>query len=48
MPCISPELTSVRKVFFVGRIFGWQGLVEAEIDNGIPCLGASNLGAQTK
>ena len=23
-----------------------QGLIEANIDNGIPCLGASNLGAQ--
>ena len=27
---------------------GMQGLTEAEIENGIPCFGASNLGAQTK
>ena len=25
-----------------------QGLTEAESENGIPCLGASNFGAQTK
>ena len=25
-----------------------QGLIEAEIDKGILCLGASNLGTQTK
>ena len=27
---------------------GIQGLTEAEIENGIPCFGASNLGTQTK
>ena len=27
-------------------ILGWQGLIVAKIDNGKPCLSASNLGAQ--
>ena len=31
---------------FHGRISLNQGLIEAKTDNGIPCLGASNLGAQ--
>ena len=40
--CFNPILLLISKAH--GMLC--QGLIEAKIDNGIPCLGASNLGAK--